>query len=54
QVCHASWWPGPSMWEKSGLNVGYWSPDCEAWYAKRLQAIREKKGGLKTPPQWKN
>ncbi|KIM61759.1 hypothetical protein SCLCIDRAFT_25569 [Scleroderma citrinum Foug A] len=40
QIADVSWWPKQSTWEGSGLDVGYWSSDDEAWYQKRLELIR--------------
>ncbi|KIM50349.1 hypothetical protein SCLCIDRAFT_70916, partial [Scleroderma citrinum Foug A] len=40
QTADVSWWPKQSTWEGSGLDVGYWSSDDEAWYQKRLELIR--------------
>ncbi|KAG2063132.1 hypothetical protein BDR04DRAFT_1039094 [Suillus decipiens] len=28
----ASWWPRPYTWATSGLNIGFWSGWCEAWF----------------------
>jgi hypothetical protein len=36
-----SWWPRPSAWNGSGLNVGFWSARCEDWFQKRLANIRD-------------
>jgi hypothetical protein len=41
QTSESSWWPKHSAWIKSGLYVGYWTPQCEAWFQERLQMIRE-------------
>jgi hypothetical protein len=43
QASEMSWWPKPSAWDNGGLNVGFWSPNCESWYQRRLQSIREGK-----------
>ncbi|KAK0215391.1 hypothetical protein IW262DRAFT_1277835, partial [Armillaria fumosa] len=32
-----SWFLKPAAWATSGLNVGFWTSDCESWYQKRLQ-----------------
>ena len=40
QTKDLSWWPKHETWEKSPLNVGYWSPNCEEWFSERLAAIR--------------
>ncbi|OCH84638.1 hypothetical protein OBBRIDRAFT_741245, partial [Obba rivulosa] len=34
------WWPRPSQWHYSGLNVGYWAPFCEEWFKERLHTIQ--------------
>ncbi|KAG1744796.1 hypothetical protein EDB19DRAFT_1632566 [Suillus lakei] len=36
-----SWWPRPQAWAASGLNVGFWSMQCEEWFQKRLNNIQE-------------
>jgi hypothetical protein len=54
QTADISWWPKPSAWAGSGLNVGYWSRDCEGWFQKRLALLREGKGDLKNPSVWKH
>ncbi|KAH9920995.1 hypothetical protein B0H21DRAFT_844338 [Amylocystis lapponica] len=36
----ASWWPRPSVWSGCGLDVGYWSQQCEEWFQKRLAHVR--------------
>ena len=46
------------MWEASGLNVGYWSADDEAWFQKHLKDIH-KYHGTGNPPyhsaaEWHN
>jgi len=56
QSSDKSWWPKHSVWEKSGLNVGYWTRDCEIWFKNRLEAIRAGTAGtasLRTSKQWK-
>ncbi|KAK0185699.1 hypothetical protein F5146DRAFT_937387, partial [Armillaria mellea] len=34
-----SWFPKPAAWELSGLNIGFWSSDCESWYQSCLAEI---------------
>jgi hypothetical protein len=46
QYVDLSWWPKPDVWEKSVLNVGYWSDNCESWFQDCLAKIR---GGLEHP-----
>ncbi|KAF8509188.1 hypothetical protein JB92DRAFT_2730673, partial [Gautieria morchelliformis] len=52
QSSDLSWWPKPKIWERSGLNVGYWSPSCEEWYQTRLQKNRDRTGTLKNSNDW--
>ncbi|KIJ24988.1 hypothetical protein M422DRAFT_38945, partial [Sphaerobolus stellatus SS14] len=49
----ASWWPKPNIWENSGLNTGYWTSSCEAWYQARLIQIREGTVALRSSTEWK-
>lgn len=37
----------------SGLNVGWWSPDCEHWFRQRLAVIRSGKAELHKQADWK-
>lgn len=53
QTSDKSWWPKELTWRKSGLNIGYWSADCERWFQNRLEAIRNNKADLKTAADWK-
>ncbi|KAG1746847.1 hypothetical protein EDB19DRAFT_1631184 [Suillus lakei] len=36
-----SWWPRPQAGAASGLNMGFWSTQCEEWFQKHLNNIRE-------------
>lgn len=54
QTSDISWWPKPSAWEISGLNIGFWSADCESWFKKRLCDIRSGKAELRPPSKWKH
>ncbi|KAK7024096.1 hypothetical protein R3P38DRAFT_2531002, partial [Favolaschia claudopus] len=51
-----SWWPTPAAFFTSGMNIGWWSPDCERWYQKRVREIETnvKTTELFTANQWKN
>jgi hypothetical protein len=49
-----SWWPKASTWRNCGLNVGYWSEDCEAFYQRRLEEIRNGTAQLLTASQWRD
>jgi hypothetical protein len=47
-----SWWPKHSAWKNSGLDWGYWTPVCEAWFQGWLHQIASGRG-LKTAAEWK-
>ncbi|THH20867.1 hypothetical protein EUX98_g8502 [Antrodiella citrinella] len=52
-----SWWPKTTVWRGCGLDVGYWSIDCETWYTVRRDAILandNKVGRLRNSTQWRN
>ncbi|KAJ7029515.1 hypothetical protein C8F04DRAFT_962835 [Mycena alexandri] len=49
-----SWWPKPAAFFHSGLNIGWWSPDCELWFQKRLREIKQNRAELWTQVEWKN
>ncbi|KAG2109495.1 hypothetical protein BD769DRAFT_1365361 [Suillus cothurnatus] len=36
-----SWWPRPQAWAGSGLDMGFWSSQCEDWFQKRLENIHQ-------------
>ncbi|KAF8215124.1 hypothetical protein K438DRAFT_1561811 [Mycena galopus ATCC 62051] len=40
QSTKVSWWPKPTAFNTSGLNIGWWSPDCERWFQHRLTVIK--------------
>jgi hypothetical protein len=52
QTQEHSWWPRPPVFDKSPLNVGYWSSNCEAWFQTRLQKICAGQEGLRSPAKW--
>ncbi|TFK60301.1 hypothetical protein BDN72DRAFT_741368, partial [Pluteus cervinus] len=52
-LADVSWWPKPSAWVTSGLNVGYWSPDAEEWFRKRLASIQQGQAKLYNAGAWK-
>ncbi|RDB18819.1 hypothetical protein Hypma_014528 [Hypsizygus marmoreus] len=54
QTSDLSWWPKPSVWEDSGLWVGYWSEDCEKWFQQRLAACHSGRADLKNATQWRH
>lgn len=54
QLAEVSWWPKPAAWNRSGLNIGYWSSDCEEWYQNRLSEIRSQKADPRSHAKWKH
>ncbi|KAK7045736.1 hypothetical protein VNI00_007569 [Paramarasmius palmivorus] len=54
QLSQKSWWPRPHSWALSGLNTGFWSPEAEAWFSKRLESISEERAVPYTHTQWKH
>jgi hypothetical protein len=53
QATELSWWPKASAWENSGLDVGYWSQDCENFYQRRLAEIRNGTAVLLPARKWR-
>ncbi|KAJ7668573.1 hypothetical protein DFH06DRAFT_982656 [Mycena polygramma] len=49
-----SWWPKPGAFSQSGLNIGWWSPDCERWFRKRCKEIKRMQAELFTQSEWKH
>ena len=57
QTQDLSWWPKFTCWKGCGLDVGYWSIDCETWYVARREAILKNDtriGKLRNATQWRN
>ncbi|KIJ49397.1 hypothetical protein M422DRAFT_160667, partial [Sphaerobolus stellatus SS14] len=54
QESYVSWWPRPSAWRGSGLNVGYWSPACESWFKRRLEQIQNGTAEMRSAKRWKS
>ncbi|KAF8234610.1 hypothetical protein L208DRAFT_1260904 [Tricholoma matsutake] len=54
QTSDVSWWPKPSIWETSGLCVGYWSNDCERWFKMHLEECRSGHAELRNPSNWRH
>jgi hypothetical protein len=50
-----SWWPLHSTWmsASAGWNAGYWTPDNEVWFQKRLDDIRAGIAKPRTTTQWR-
>jgi hypothetical protein len=55
QTEEKSWWPKHETWERSNMNIGYWTPQCEAWFQKRLRNILTgtQEGELRGAGKWK-
>lgn len=53
QIAEMLWWPKPNAWGNGGLNIGYWSADCESWYQRRLETIRAAKVQLRSGAEWR-
>jgi hypothetical protein len=53
QTVTLSWWPTPTLWSSSGLDVGYWTHSAEKTFQSRLTAIREGRAKLLTSRKWK-
>ncbi|KAF7333829.1 hypothetical protein MVEN_02339800 [Mycena venus] len=54
-----SWWPKLNAWRKGNLDPGWWSPECEGWFRKRLGRLEDsqrygEKGMLARPNEWKH
>ena len=35
EAAHMSWWPRPGHFDAGGLNVDFWTRDCEKWFQHR-------------------
>jgi hypothetical protein len=53
QSADCSWWPKQRIWELCGLDVGYWSSDCETWFQSHLASIRQVGAQLKSSREWR-
>ncbi|TFK61816.1 hypothetical protein BDN72DRAFT_777823, partial [Pluteus cervinus] len=51
KLIHTQWW---ITWEKAGLNMGYWTPNCEVWFQMRYNSIRDGTAKLRTAEQWRD
>ncbi|KIJ39806.1 hypothetical protein M422DRAFT_83015, partial [Sphaerobolus stellatus SS14] len=49
-----SWWPKPNVWDNSGLYIGYWSSECEAWFKDHVDNINNGKARLKANDDWRH
>ncbi|KAL0575103.1 hypothetical protein V5O48_006853 [Marasmius crinis-equi] len=53
QVSHMSWWPQPNQFDTGGLNIGFWTRDCEKWFQNRLRECRSTPK-LMNATKWRN
>ena len=44
----------PKQFDDGGLNPGYWTPECERWYQKRVTDINNGKGHPVRAADWQN
>ncbi|KAI0668581.1 hypothetical protein C8Q78DRAFT_979238, partial [Trametes maxima] len=49
-----SWWPRPSQWKSSGLNLGHWTVLAEEWFVGRLRRIRKGEALPLNGKDWKS
>ncbi|KAG6847580.1 hypothetical protein H0H93_007274, partial [Arthromyces matolae] len=56
QTADFSWWPKPSAWDTgtTGINIGFWTEDCERWYQGQLKKIKKGEFILRNSQTWKN
>ncbi|KAG6819796.1 hypothetical protein H0H93_008550 [Arthromyces matolae] len=54
QTADLSWWPKPSIWSTAGINLGFWSEDCERWFQGQLSKLENGEYSLKNPAAWRN
>lgn len=47
-------WPTEYAWLRSGLNIGEWSRECEAWYQTRLASLRAGTAKPLSSADWKS
>lgn len=48
-----SWWPQAGAFYNSGMNVGWWTPDCESWFHGILREMAEGKAVVLNNTRWK-
>ena len=49
-----SWWPKQTTWQASNFDAGYWSPDNEAWFQRRLTMILSGTARPLNARMWRN
>nr|GAT56215.1 predicted protein [Mycena chlorophos] len=54
QNSRLSYFPLPQAFEASGLNVGWWSYNCEKWFCQVLTDMEQGKARLRTQGEWRN
>ncbi|KAJ7202402.1 hypothetical protein GGX14DRAFT_370557 [Mycena pura] len=54
QEKRVSWWPQAGAFFSSGMNVGWWTPDCERWFQGILREMAENKAVVLNNTRWKD
>ncbi|KAK1221470.1 hypothetical protein PQX77_015704 [Marasmius sp. AFHP31] len=52
QAAQMSWWPRPAHFEAGGLNLEFWTADCEKWFQNRVRECAYKPK-LFSATQWR-
>lgn len=47
-------WPTEYAWASSGLNIGEWTHECEAWYQARLSSLRAGTASPMSSTEWRS
>lgn len=53
EASHMSWWPRQSHFTIGGLNLGFWSYDCEKWFRNRSRECTSREDPLMSATQWR-
>ena len=54
QIAKLSWFPLDNIWNNTGLNVGHWNEECEAWYAGQRHKILNGQAQPQVSKKWRN
>ncbi|KAF8144993.1 hypothetical protein K438DRAFT_1630881 [Mycena galopus ATCC 62051] len=54
QTSIISWWPKPNSWARGSLDGGWWTPQCEEFFQKRLGHFANEVYMPTTPPKWRH
>ncbi|KAK7001232.1 hypothetical protein R3P38DRAFT_2390482, partial [Favolaschia claudopus] len=52
QEKRVSWWPQAGAFFRSGLNVGWWTSDCERWFQEIMGEFRDGKAVVLNNSRW--